>query len=606
MEIARLEIENFRGIREASIAFGRHSVLVGANNAGKTTVIEALALLFGRDRMVRPLTEHDFFGGCPAPADRIRIVATVVGFEGDEPADHPGWFRDDRAIVKWWDPARQTLHAARGEPDWRLACQVALCARFDQPSLEVETLRYFHDDDMMEDPFLDEVVTPIPARLVRELGFFLIPASRTWDRMTSFGSELFRRVVASSAGQPADSVIGERNRLRAPAQPLEDDPQLEPIVAQLNAELGGFFRSQPRLQLRVTATDSDGLLEAVIPHYLHDDADLGLPARRHGSGLVSLQHLLLLLQFGRQRAAAGEGFWMALEEPELHVPPALQRRLVHRIQALSTQTFVSTHSPMIASIPDPRTVLILRNSGGTLTAEPLQIGPLDQAVPNSIRKLFQLNRIETINALMHDAVVIPEGLIDHDWLRLLVRAVDLAQDWSPETECRFGCHLGVIPTHDGAVVATYEGLRRLHPSLVPLVDGDGAGRGYADTLAGGGEPPSTILRWPDGWAIEHVVGWILDADPEGVVATLADLIDPGVADVRALITRLASKDRAAHGLKDDRIAYEAVAGAVGASPACRARARDLLNALSTAAMGGDTPRFTSELGGDARVRIFRP
>lgn len=406
MEIARLEIENFRGIREASIAFGRHSVLVGANNAGKTTVIEALALLFGRDRMVRPLTEHDFFGGCPAPADRIRIVATVVGFEGDEPADHPGWFRDDRAIVKWWDPARQTLHAARGEPDWRLACQVALCARFDQPSLEVETLRYFHDDDMMEDPFLDEVVTPIPARLVRELGFFLIPASRTWDRMISFGSELFRRVVASSAGQPADSVIGERNRLRAPAQPLEDDPQLEPIVAQLNAELGGFFRSQPRLQLRVTAT--------------------------------------------------------------------------------------------------------------------------------------------------------------------------------------------------------YEGLRRLHPSLVPLVDGDGAGRGYADTLAGGGEPPSTILRWPDGWAIEHVVGWILDADPEGVVATLADLIDPGVADVRALITRLASKDRAAHGLKDDRIAYEAVAGAVGASPACRARARDLLNALSTAAMGGDTPRFTSELGGDARVRIFRP
>jgi hypothetical protein len=33
--------------------------------------------------------------------------------------------------------------------------------------------------------------------------------------------------------------------------------------------------------------------------------------------------LLLLFQFGRQRAAAGDGFWMALEEPELHVPPPL-------------------------------------------------------------------------------------------------------------------------------------------------------------------------------------------------------------------------------------------------------------------------------------------
>ena len=179
-------------------------------------------------------------------------------------------------------------------------------------------------------------------------------------------------MVASSDGQPAESVLGERDRLRAPQQPLEADPRLEPIVARLNAELAGFFRTQPRLHLRVTTTDSDGLLEAVVPHYAQVGATLGLPARRHGSGLISLQHLLLLLQFGRRRAEAREGFWMALEEPELHVPPPpLQRRLVHRIQALSTQTFVSTHSPMVAAISDPRTVTVLRNEGGTLFCTPL-------------------------------------------------------------------------------------------------------------------------------------------------------------------------------------------------------------------------------------------
>ncbi|MGB6495336.1 MAG: hypothetical protein WBF00_17580, partial [Methylocella sp.] len=101
-------------------------------------------------------------------------------------------------------------------------------------------------------------------------------------------------------------MLGERDRLRAPPQPLEADPHLEPIVAQLNMELAGFFRTQPKLHLRVTATDSDGLLEAVVPHYAQTGAGLGLPARRHGSGLISLQHLLLLLQFGRQRAEAHE------------------------------------------------------------------------------------------------------------------------------------------------------------------------------------------------------------------------------------------------------------------------------------------------------------
>ena len=57
-------------------------VLVGPNNCGKATVIEALALLFGRDRMVRTLTEYDFFGGNPQPTDRIRLIATVTGFHG--------------------------------------------------------------------------------------------------------------------------------------------------------------------------------------------------------------------------------------------------------------------------------------------------------------------------------------------------------------------------------------------------------------------------------------------------------------------------------------------------------------------------------------------
>src|SRR5262245_55704124 len=62
VQIAKLEIKNFRGIREGVVRFSPHTVLVGPNNCGKTTVIEALALLFGRDRMIRQLTEHDFYG----------------------------------------------------------------------------------------------------------------------------------------------------------------------------------------------------------------------------------------------------------------------------------------------------------------------------------------------------------------------------------------------------------------------------------------------------------------------------------------------------------------------------------------------------------------
>jgi putative ATP-dependent endonuclease of the OLD family len=65
LQIAKLEIENLRGICEGTVQFSSHTVFVGANNCGKTTVVEALALLFGRDRMIRQLTEHDFYGSNP-------------------------------------------------------------------------------------------------------------------------------------------------------------------------------------------------------------------------------------------------------------------------------------------------------------------------------------------------------------------------------------------------------------------------------------------------------------------------------------------------------------------------------------------------------------
>ena len=42
MQIADLRIENFRGIKAGHIRFGLHTVFIGPNNCGKTTVIEAL------------------------------------------------------------------------------------------------------------------------------------------------------------------------------------------------------------------------------------------------------------------------------------------------------------------------------------------------------------------------------------------------------------------------------------------------------------------------------------------------------------------------------------------------------------------------------------
>lgn len=547
---------------------------------------------------MRQLTEHDFYGADPQPRDRIRIIATVTDFQPNDPSEHQDWFQDRRAVPKWLD-RKGELHPEQDDEKWKLACEIAYCARFDRVSLEVEQIRYFHDDDSLEDPFADEIVSTVPANLIREIGFFLVPANRTWDRIISFASELFRRVIESAQAKPAESVLAERDRLRRPDRPLEEDANLSEIVGNLNGELKGFFRHDPALKLRVTTTDSEGVLDAVVPHYAYGSDALTLPARRQGAGLVSLQGLLLLLEFGRRRAESGDGFFMAVEEPELHVPPPLQRRLVQRLQSLSTQTVISTHSPVVASLTDPKNISILRNDGGTLSSVRLQRRSLPATTPNSVRKLFQLNRMATISALMHDVVLIPEGSTDYEWLDILMRAVDSRQTWTVAGDNRFGTYVGLIGTHDAAVEATFDALMPLHPRIAVLVDGDTDGVRYATSLSTKKPPPSRILRWRDGDTLEDVIGWILSADEPTALGMIgASFAKP--SSVTEFVARLKSDDRSAGGLKQDRLAYDEIGAAIAGAEPCSSRARDLLNALSEECQGISSALFADR----DSIRVF--
>ena len=577
MQIVALEIENFRGIRRGQVRFGTHTAMVGPNNCGKTTVAEALALLFGRDRMVKGLTEHDFNGSVPGPEDRIRLVATLTGFPENRPEFSPDWFRDQRGVPAWIAPDG-TMHGEKGGEDWHLAVQIGFAARFDQDTLTVETIRYFVDHDIAADPFLEEVCIPVPQRLLADVGFFLVPASRTWDRTMSFASELFRRVVQTIGGVPAATISQERDRLRRPDHPLESDPGLGRIVESVDDDLAALLGGNPKLSLRLTTTDSEGVLDAVTPHYTLSGAP-PLPARRQGTGLASLQTLLLLFQFARLRQEEGKSFILVLEEPELHVPPALQRRIVHRLRQRCGQSIVSTHSPSVATYYDPSELLVLNNSDGELRASRLLPGPLTTSTPNSLRKALGLRRGDVVSALMHEHVLIPEGETDYDLLGMLLRAAEISDVSTADMAAVFGTAVGIIPTHDAAVIATYITLAACHPRVACMVDGDDAGKGYVAGLSALDDPPAAVIRWPDGWAIEDMICWLADHDWETVAKGLADLpggSPDGLANFR---TVLQIKGKAG-GIKADTVAYRTVVEAMMASNIVMAETASLLAAMA--------------------------
>jgi len=596
MQIASVKIDNFRGVKAGFVRFGRHPVLVGDNNTGKTTLIEALTLVLGRDRLIRELTEHDFFGSTPQPQDRIKIVATVTDFPGDDPEQSSQWFRDGRAVVKWLDEVGGEVHPARNNPTWKLCCQIGVQARFDLDSLTVETIRYFHDHDDPVDPFADEAPTPVPVRLIQELSFYLVRASRTWDRVFSWGNELFKRTVLAAAAQPASALLAERDRLRKPDQPIDADPGIHPLIQNLNDELALSFPNAPKVQLRLTSTDSRSVMEAVSAHFACTEG-ISIPAARQGSGLVSMQGLLLLLELGRARAESGGEFLMALEEPEVHLPPSAQQRLVQRVQALSTQTFVTTHSPLVASMADPTSVLILRKHEGVLSAEPFLTAPLTAAAQNWQRKFFQHSRIDVLSALMQPALLVPEGRADFQLLRCILRPLMMTEGWGDSMKRPFGIEVGVVPTEDAKVIETHRLMERLHGRVCCLVDGDPTGLDYVNQLKAEAAPPAAIIRWSNGAMIEDAVGWILDGDEGAVVPKLSALSQQPPTSNAAVVDYLKNR-------KMDIIAYELLAEAIATTPACRTRTADLLSGLACACVGDETTqRFERDGNG---IWVFQP
>jgi putative ATP-dependent endonuclease of the OLD family len=103
VQIRRLTISRFRGIEELSFEPGSRTVILGPQNAGKSTVLEALDLLlhhgFGRPR--QPPTEIDYFNRSPNEGFEVEAVLGDLGedFLADVREHLEGWHLENHQVV---------------------------------------------------------------------------------------------------------------------------------------------------------------------------------------------------------------------------------------------------------------------------------------------------------------------------------------------------------------------------------------------------------------------------------------------------------------------------------------------------------------------------
>ena len=116
MRIRRLKLANFRAIAQGEIVFPGHTVIIGGNSVGKSTICEALDLLLGPDRLSRsnPIDEHDFFErrhldeyGAAIP---VELEAVLTDLTEDV-------LTKCRIHLEYWNIATDELLDETGEPE---------------------------------------------------------------------------------------------------------------------------------------------------------------------------------------------------------------------------------------------------------------------------------------------------------------------------------------------------------------------------------------------------------------------------------------------------------------------------------------------------------
>jgi putative ATP-dependent endonuclease of the OLD family len=414
LKISELLIENFRGIRAASLLFPDNAVLIGDNNVGKSTILEALDLVLGPDRLSRPspIDEHDFHLGLYAapkkraapqqPADeletspRITVTVVVTGLS-EEQRVHFGDY------IEWWDPSKRTLYDA---PDPAgldaspaiAALRITFVGNYDPEEDDFEGKTYFARS-------LYENETPVhfTKRDKQKCGFLYLRSIRTGTRALSLErGSLLDIILRLKEIRPK---MWEATLTKLSEFDVASDPDLgiSGVLGSIDAALKKYVPREWGVQphLRVSALTRRHLRDVITAFIATGNGSHSAPFFRQGTGTINMLLLAMLSQIAEDK----QNVIFAMEEPETAIPPYAQKRIVHELRKLSAQTLFTSHSPyVLEEFSLEETIVLSRSADGELTQSKV-------VLPESVKlkRYRQQFRTRFCEGLLARRVLLAEG-----------------------------------------------------------------------------------------------------------------------------------------------------------------------------------------------------
>lgn len=430
MYIAEIRIENFRSFGAGEHAFTLTlqpglTALVGENDAGKTTVVDALRYVLGtRDQEQLRIDEVDFYRS--ASGDTAEQITIRLVFRGLTTADK-GAFAEfltyetaqgtlQTCLVLAWTAKRPVNGSRRASsPEWRTG------AKGDGPLLDFGArslltatyLRPLRDAERAMSAGRGSRLSQIlqHTKEIRDTGV-------GFDRTQTPAPDPTTLSVLG-LGDFANHLFRESLGIKKAGEKLNDE-YLKPL---------SFAKDVLRARIEVSGSRDD----ATRLRQLLEKLDLTLSASAsddsaHTRGLGSNNLLFMACEL-LLLAAESDGFPLLLiEEPEAHLHPQRQLRLMAFLQAQAEQEradgqriqiIVTTHSPNIASDLHLDNLVLVEQG----RAFPLRKG-MTELDDSDYRFLERFLDATKSNLFFARGVMIVEGDAENILLPVLARLLD--------------------------------------------------------------------------------------------------------------------------------------------------------------------------------------
>lgn len=410
MKIVQLDIANFRGIKEATILFPDHAVLVGDNNSCKSTVLEAIDLALGPERISRPepIDEHDFYGGVYQNCDGAIVDIRIEVIVSDLSEEQERRFKDH---VEWWHEKKHKLlghNAIKNvdEADVRAALRVLFVGSYnpEEDDFQAET---FFANPAAEDGTLQKFGT----RDKRNCGFLYLRTLRTGSRALSLErGSLLDIILRLEQKRPQmwEKVLEQLRALSVAEDPsLGIGELLERVQEAVKKYVPSDWADAPRLRVSDLTRQNLRRNLVVFMGTGAEDAsgnEYAAPYYHQGTGTINTLVLALLSIIAELKQTV----IFAMEEPEIAIPPHTQKRVVESIRGASAQAIFTSHSPFVLEEFRPSEIIVLQRNAGTLKATSSRLPPAIKA------KTYQADlRLRACEALLARRVLIVEGATEY-------------------------------------------------------------------------------------------------------------------------------------------------------------------------------------------------